>query len=166
MLGKITELEKVAVTPVDIRELKRCRKRYYEIPDEILVAQNKERLADREKSIGYLREAESTNREGYAEAMQLAGEALPKLKEVHSLLQQIAIAQNKIVYRGRDASEIARKVNLQPGDNVTVDLKTHIVLTTVNPNADIPKNLEALELLLKDNEVEEVKDNGNEQGDE
>lgn len=151
LLGRITTLEKSAQNDVDIRELKRLRKRSFEIQDELTVARNRERLAQKEVSIQHIREYEGKNQEGYVEAIQLAGEALPKLKEVHSLLQQIAVAQNKLVYSGREAGDIARRAKLQFGEDITVDVKPLILITRIDPGA-VESSIKKLELLLKEND--------------
>lgn len=154
LLGKITELEKVAVTPVDKAELKRLRKRSYEIQDDLLIAHNKERLAQKEISVQHIRESESKNQEGYAEMMQLATECLPKLKKVDKLLKQLAVSQGKLVYSGRDASEIARQVQVQSGETITVDVKPLILITRIDPSA-VESSIKKLEILLEET-IEEV----------
>lgn len=154
--GKIKQLEETASNEVDKRELKRLRKRAYEIQDDLTIARNKERQAQKEVSIQYVRESETKNQESYAEMMQLAGECLPKLKKVNSLLKRLAVSQNKLVFSGRDAQEEARRVQLQFGDtNVDVNVKSLPVITAINPTA-IGSYIEKLELLLKENKVEEV----------
>jgi len=156
VLEKIVSLEKVAITPVDVRELKKLRKRSFEIQDEMTVAKNRERLAQKEISVQHIRESESKNQESYAEMMQLAGECLPKLKKVNSLLKRLAVSQNKLVFSGRDAQEEARRVQLQFGDtNVDVNVKSLPIITAINPTA-IGSYIEKLETLLKENEDAKV----------
>jgi len=165
LLGKITELEKIALSEVDKRELKRLRKRSFELQDDLTVARNRERQAQKEVSLQHIREAESKNQESYAEMMQLAGECLPKLKKVNSLLKRLAVSQNRLVFSGRNAQEEARRVQLQFGDtNVDVNVKSLPVITAINPTA-IGSYIEKLEILLGESK-EEVKDNGNEQDNE
>jgi len=156
LLGKITELEKVAITPVDVRELKKLRKRSFEIQDEMTVAKNRERLAQKEVSLQHIRGYEKTNQESYAEMIRVATECLPKLKKVDKLLKQLAMNQNKLVYSGQDASEIAKQIHLQFGETITVDVKPLILITRIDPSA-VESSIKKLEILLGESK-EEVND--------
>jgi len=156
LLGKIKYLEENASSEVDKKELKKLRKRSYEIQDDLTIAHNKERLAQKEVSIQHMRDYEKTNQEGYAEMMQLATECLPKLKKVNSLLKRLAVSQNKLVFSGRDAQEEARRVQLQFGETITVDVKPFILITRIDPSA-VESSIKKLEILLGESK-EEVND--------
>lgn len=160
VLGKIVELEKIAITEIDIRELKRLRKRSFELQDELTVARNKERLADREVSIQLIRDYEGKNQESYGEVIRIATEMLPKLKKVDKLLKQLALNQNKLVYSGQEAGNIARQVQVQSGDTIPLDLKPHILVTTIDPSV-VEDSIKKLELLLAGNQVTPDKDKDN-----
>jgi len=151
VLGKITELEKSALSEVDIRELKRARKRSFELQDNLTVARNRERQAQKEVSLQHIREAESKNQESYAEMIDLASKCLPKLKKVDALLKQLAVSQNKVVFSGRDANDEARQIQVQFGETITVDVKPLILITRIDPGA-VESSIKKLELLLKEND--------------
>jgi len=157
LLGKIKELEEIAITDVDKRELKRLRKRSFEIQDDLLVAKNKEKLAGKENIISNIKEAGKKNSESYTRMIQLAEECLPKLKDVYSLLEQIAVSQDKLVYSGREANDEARRVKLQFGDDVTVNVKSLPLIGAITSTDAIKSYIEKLELLLKENK-EKVKE--------
>lgn len=156
-LARIKELEGLASSDVDLRELKRERKRYYELEDALLVARNKERLANKEVSIGYIREAESKNQENYTRMIQVASECLPKLRDISSQLQEISLCQGKMVTSGQEATQLAIQIMKESGESIPVNVKLLVVLTRINPIA-IGSYIEKLELLLKDNDNEHKQD--------